>query len=533
MTAEPQRALSEDRFEQLIPAFGRAALVTVASFLVAALTGVLCNSWLSSEGLWHVKSAGGALLCAWLAGLGGTWHLHVTAGLPYGLSVQVLTGSAVVPWNTLTIELVVVAALSMRRWANAKPLSVAGATLVANLLLAGVVYGALSATGGVRLTARTLGVGRVIGLEQALKAVPSVSFEWAVTSLLVALAAGAGAAAGQARHRARSPGRQSEIVRVLVGALRALGVAAAATLVVMVVTAIVDPRFDHAIALRAGLLFLGGPAWVAQGLAMGTGAPMSVQATVLGLGASRRLGLLVHNSAAVWFSGAVLLSVLVAAMAAGRWYAGGVERNRRSRAAFIGVPFAIVVSLWVANSGLTANGKLGSAVATVAQVLAHGLLGMVPVAGSLFSKLFGRLFSEANRSGLTVVWGVGPAQALLGGLVIGCAGAWAGAATSTLPLASGRALLRRTSAGGSAGSPSSAATGVTATDPNATAPGPVVSVGAGDAPDAPAPLVEGGGGPSSSEDQDLDSQPRRGVCALCGAVETGGATHCDNCGARL
>jgi len=392
--------------------------------VAAAVTGAVCNWWLSSEGLWHPVRLSRVLLAAWLAGLGGTWHLHVSVSLPFGLSAQVLSGSAALPWSAITAELAVIAVMSMRRRAAVRPAVAAAAVFLVNLALALVMCRVVSRAGGVALSARMISG---VGLQQTVVATPAPSFGLVISVALVALAAASGAASRPGYRWPRLVRHQTEVLRVCAGSLLALGTAAAATWLAVCLAALLDPKFGHTTASSPPLLLLGAPAWMAQGLGLGAGAPMTVQATVLGAGTFRHIGMFAPGRPDVAAAAVMLVIILAAAVMAGRWYARGVPAGRRASAALIGVPLCVLLALWAANSNLGISGRLSSALAVIGQVLAGGLLGLVPIAGSALSKLAGSAIAGASRSGLTVMWAADPARVLLGSLILGSGGAWCGA----------------------------------------------------------------------------------------------------------
>jgi len=408
--------------------------LVLISFLVAALTGALGNGLLTSSGSWHVADWREAASSAWLAGFGGTWHLQVTAGLPLGVTVRVLTGSAALPWNTMTAEILVIAALAARFFVKARPLPVVATTFIVNLVAVYIVGAAVSAGHGVKLSTRALelGNGVKVGLSQVITASPNASAEWALTSLVIATAAGVGVAS-----RSEPSGKSPAFFRVVGPAVYGLAVAAAAAFVVATIAVQFD-RGIRGVTYFGQVLALGAPAVAAQSLAIGVGAPMTVRATVLGAGVSHRAGLL-QGGPTVWFSAVMLLIALSGAALAGRRFVERSAPRHRAQAAVVSVPFAFTLWLWVSSSGLTVRGQLASTSMAVLQVLGKGLLGMVPAGGSLLSGMLGSLLGSANQSGLVVRWGASPGWVLLGALVVGALGAWLGA-LSAPARAVGRAL---------------------------------------------------------------------------------------------
>ena len=249
---------------------------------------------------------------------------------------------------------------------------------------------------------------------------------------VISVAAALGAARTGNHGRRQRAWDEPEVRRALSAALMAIGIAAVAAWFVVLVAALLDPKFGHATAFNGALVLIGAPAWMAQGLALGSAAPMTVRATVLGIGPSRQVGLFTSDQRAVVISVVMLVILLGAATWSGRWYARGVGHDKRADAAFIGLPFSLLLSLWVASSGLTIAGRLGAAVAVIGQVLTGGLLGLVPIAGSTLSHLGGSLLSHANQSGLSVVWATSAFIAFLGSLVLVSGGAWVGSRSAPL-----------------------------------------------------------------------------------------------------
>jgi hypothetical protein len=222
-----------------------------------------------------------------------------------------------------------------------------------------------------------------------------------------------------------------------------------------------------------------------------------------------------------------LVVVFGGAMGAGHRFGRSVVRTKRSRAVFIGPPFALLLSLWAANSGLTIAGRLGSSVVAVAEVLGQGLLGMVPLAGNVLSGLVGNLFSQANNAGLSVIWGVDASGVLLGGLLLGCAGAWVGARlVDVIPVPAAHR-----------GSSSPPGTLLVAVPPGCTGSSPPVdALGDQKGLGAP-PLLRGDAIPAPSSGVPRPQVPEAElplvVCASCASVEDGGASQCQTCGALL
>ena len=281
------------RADELARAFGRAALACLLGFVVAGLTALGCNTWLSAEGLWHAASPAGAFGGAWLVALAGSWHLHVSVALLHRASVPVLVGSAELPWNLFTVEALAVAALVMRapRRAVAPALVIAIATFVVNMLLAVLVYELVSQVGGIPVTRRTLGVLAESGFRQALVATPATNFRWVVTSLLLAVSAWVGCHERAAHHRFARTALQ-RLAEAARGALWAQGVAAVTSWVVLLVTGAVDLRFDRLTSLQAVLFIFGAPAWAAQGLGIDRGTDDSEGSNPRGrnVGAPRHAG---------------------------------------------------------------------------------------------------------------------------------------------------------------------------------------------------------------------------------------------------
>lgn len=523
------------RADELARAFGRAALACLLGFVVTGLTALGCNTWLSAEGLWHAASPAGAFGGAWLVALAGPWHLHASLALLHSVSVRVLVGSAELPWNLFTVEALAVAALVMRasRRAVAPAPVMAVATFVVNMLLAMLVYELVSQVGGIPVTRRTLGVLAESGFRQALIATPATNFRWVATSLLLAVSAWVGCRDPAAHHCfARTAMRRlAEAAR---GALWALGLAGVTSWVVLLVTGAVDLRFDRLTSLEAVLFVFGAPAWAAQGLGIGTAAPMTVKAAILGIGTSVRLGMLAHDEAATWSSVVMLVVILVSCVFAGRRFVRREGRAVKPYAFLLGPAFAILLCAWLAGSNFSVDGRLSATLTAVGQVLSQGLLGMPPLAGHGLSGLARMVVGRAGSSGLTVGWGVRALQAFPGAMVIGTIGSWLGgcSVTETMTLRAGDPRRIGEEHREVVLSEVEASTGVSAE--------PVSTVLArrqqrarhwsdcdargNDQDDL---SYRGNGTPTTT------TRARRTVCALCRSVESSSSTRCSKCGATL
>ncbi len=470
MTTFEGRRHGESGVRIRVPANLVLVLATLMAVGALGATVAIANTWLAAEGTWHAAKVLPAIASSGMVALGGRWSISVSAPvrlLARNEALPLVTGALRVPWNLLTAELLVLAAVAGARAEPYRPWVVAGVAAGLAGLLGVLSTHSVTALGGIPLAVpgraeRDLGV--------TITAHPNGGWTTALTIGLVGVAAGG---ARWCRERKVYP-----VARLAMAVILALGAAAIAAWVGILVASN-DSALTRPLALTRADWFLGGPAWMVEGLGLGTGSFLRVQAHVLTWHTALAVGLFPGPSPARWIAGSLAVCIAAAVALAGGWYVRGARPPDRAVVWWLPLAYSALLTSWAAGSAFIFSGHLTRTVGVVGQLVSL-LLRAVPLVGNVLARTADGATTHALRSGVGLTWGLGVWRACLGALVLSSVGTAAGV--------------------------------VFAPD------GRVV------APARPTPPSVPVAGPT---------RRARRVCALCLTVTEGAESHCQHCGARL
>ncbi len=459
------RALRVRVAGRLLPQAGvRALLLALGALSVLGATVVIADLWFIAEGTWHAEHVWQVVVASGVLALGGRWSISVTFPVHFLGRVRMLqlaTGTVQVPWNLLTAELLALAALGGARARERPPWFVAVvAGSLATLVAVASAHG-VNAVGGIALALP----GQVRGrFGASLAARPVGGWMAAITVVGVAVAAAVARWWSQARQRRPLPA-----VRLLMASALALAIAGGGAWAVLVAIGGVR-ALAHPLALTRADWFLGGPAWMVEGLGLGAGSALRVHAHLLTLRAEASVGLFPGPAAARW-AAMVLGAYTIGAVAlASRWYVRGAEPRHRALVRWLPPLYGALLVLWASGSAFDVHMRLAGAGGIAGRALVL-LLRAVPLVGGPVAHSARLGIDAALARGMGFAWGTVVWRAGAGALVVSALGTAVGGLTS-------------------------------------------------------------GGGPGPSARAATAGRERR-VCALCGGVTDGDEALCRHCGARL